>query len=358
MSLARTLMNGGSFGTSIDPSKYTHDMGATRIAMESVEELHEIFIESFYNVEQAELAAATEGVDLVGSDYEVVAEGAIGNAFTKIKDFLKKLWDKVKAWFHQVKRFLDSLFMSGKDFVKKYKKDIEIANRTLKDFSFTMYEYEDDKIDKVSKDVDIDAMSTEIYNKSLTLSINKSVEDMKKAVDEDQLAKDFADEVLNGSKVKVNGKEDLGDAFFAFFRNGATSKEDKEDIDITDLGHYADILEKSTASKEIDSMSTKTDKAYKTAIKRVDELEKFRKDRLEDSKEADDKDTKAGKARISSDQRDIKLAQEMSTGLSRLQSIHNQFMGVWKSVIKERDTVYKQLIVAGLSNAKKNAKNK
>lgn len=354
MSLARTLLSGGSLGTSIDPAKYSHDTGATRIAMESVEELHEIFIESFYNVEQAELAAATEGVDLVGSDYEVVAEGAIGNAFTKIKEFLNKLWGKIKAWFHNVKRYLDSLFMSGREFVKKYKKDIETADKTLKDFSFTMYRYDDAKIDAVSKDLDIDAEGAKIFNNQIVKAVQDtgSLEAYKKATEEDVLAKEFAKSTLKGGKITVNGREDLADASFAYFRNGATSKEDKEEIDVTDLAHYASILEQSKALKEIDSMATKTDKFYKTALKKVDEREKGYKD---DKKGYEDNKDDMG-ARYAQNQ--IKVCQQMSTAIARIQSMHNSHMTIWKTAIKERDTVYKQLIVAGISNARKNAKNK
>ena len=139
MSLTQTLMNGGMIGTSINPAKYNHDNGALRIATESVEELHDIFMTTFYATEQAELGAVHEGVALENSSYAAVYEGAVADAFTKVKEFFKKLWDKVKAWLHNVKRFFDSLFMSGKDFVKKYKNDINKATN-LKDFELKMFD--------------------------------------------------------------------------------------------------------------------------------------------------------------------------------------------------------------------------
>lgn len=355
MSLARTLMNGGSFGTSIDPSKYTHDMGATRIAMESVEELHEIFIESFYNVEQAELAAATEGVELIGSEYEVVAEGAIKDAFGKVKEFLKKLWDKVKAWFHNVRRFFDSLIMSGREFAKRYKKDIATADKTLKDFSYKMYEYDDDALDAIEKDLDVEGSAERIFNAFNSASLNFSEEELKKSIDEDNLAKVFGTRFIQGTKApKVTGRDDFDEAIFASFRNGATGPEDKEEIDITDLGHYATILENSKAVSSLDTMANKIDKMYKKAIKKADDLEKDNKEyrkSLDDDKTAGDEDKKIA-------DNEVKIAQHIATGISRLQSLDNTIMNIWKTAYKERDTVYKQLIVAGLSNARKNAKKK
>ena len=156
MSLTQTLMNGGMIGTSINPAKYNHDNGALRIATESVEELHDIFMTTFYATEQAELGAVHEGVALENSSYAVVYEGAIRDAFTKVKEFFKKLWDKIKAWCHNVKRFFDSLIMSGKDFVKKYKDDIKKAT-SLKDFTYKMYKYDNERINKTPGEVDVDA---------------------------------------------------------------------------------------------------------------------------------------------------------------------------------------------------------
>lgn len=352
MSLARTLMSGGSFGSTINPAKYSHDMGASRIAMETVEELHEIFIESFYNVEQAELAAATEGVDLVGSDYEVVAEGAIKTAFTKVKEFLQKLWDKVKAWFHQVKRYLDSIFMSGKKFADKYKEDIKNADRTLKDFSYRMYEYDDDKLDNVDKYTDTDAMATDIFNGVDGIANARTdIEDVKKDYEEDALAKKFANRVLSGGKVSVTEKADLPSAAFAYFRNGAKSADDKTEVKITNLSTYGDKLRTSKALGSIDSLTSRVGNMYKKAISKANELEKSMQAVYDTTDGSDKQDKEAADFQV-------KAAQELSSAIGRLQSMHNTVMGIWKTALKERDTVYKQVIMAGLANARKNAKNK
>ena len=120
MSLVSNLISGstGNFGL-IDAKKYGHDTGALRIATESAEALHDIFIEGFYNMEQAELAAVHEGVALESSQYQAVVEASVTSVFAKVKEFFKKLWEKVKAFFHSVKRYIDAIFMSGKEFATK-----------------------------------------------------------------------------------------------------------------------------------------------------------------------------------------------------------------------------------------------
>ena len=125
MSLVSNLISGstGNFGL-VDSSKYGHETGALRIATESAEALHDIFIEGFYNQEQIELAAVHEGVSPKSPQYEALIEASVSSVFDKIKEFFKKLWEKVKAFFHSVKRYIDSIFLSGKEFVKKYDADI------------------------------------------------------------------------------------------------------------------------------------------------------------------------------------------------------------------------------------------
>ena len=110
------------------------------IAMESAAELYSI-AQEFYNYEQADISAIVEGVALEGSQYEPVAEASIKNAFTKVKEFLQKIWAKIKVWFKNVAIFLDALFKSGKDFVKKYKdqisslKSVKLENVKIWDYS-------------------------------------------------------------------------------------------------------------------------------------------------------------------------------------------------------------------------------
>ena len=53
-----------------------------------------------------------------------------------------------------------------------------------------------------------------------------------------------------------------------------------------------------------------------------------------------------------------KVLRGVSSTISLAQSLANIYCNEWKVVLKERDSVYKQVIVAGLSNSRKNSKNK
>lgn len=354
MSLVNALLNSGTVGAAeVDATRYGHS-SAPRIAIESAAELHEIFMESFYNVEQAELAAATEGVALEGSQYEAVAENAIKNAASKVKEFLQKLWAKVKAFFHNIKRYLDAIFMSGADFVKKYRKEIDKIDK-LEDYTVKMYNYDDAEIDNVAS-VLVDALVEETL-KAFNIDVEDAVGQALKSVDKaggfynEKTAKAATDEA-DPEKVRrravkdiSNGKCSDPDEFdkwcFGAFRNGAEGPDDKEEIEIKSVDHYANELANSGKLGEYVNKAQKdTDKAYGKAIKVIGDCEKAL-DKVKDNKAA------------------TYLSKEMraySSIISTCQSCVNTYFNAWKSVIKERDSVYKQVIMGAFSNAKKTAK--
>ena len=358
MSLANTLLNGGTYGVSVEASKYSHSNGATRIAMESVAELHDIFMESFYNTNQAELAAATEGVALEGSQYEAVYEAAINNGIAKVKEFLKNLWAKVKAFFHNVKRYLDAIFMSGVEFAKKYAQDIRSAG-TLKDFEYNMYDYDNALIDDTAgTDIGTDDIVDDIISgfggleKSMLKiadgmddskkegmsktneMIADKMDELRKKFDRDEVAKRVVSAITGG---KCKDPDDIDEFLFKVYRKGNT---DKEDIEVKNLVDYANILtESSKLASTVDKFGKKVDSAYSKALKQVNDAE-----------------TKWAKYSSKVSGNAAEIMRLMSTAISVGQTYNNKLITSWKTVVKERDTAYKSLIVSGLSYANKQKK--
>lgn len=356
MSLASRLMSGAYYGTtSINPAKYGHAEGASVIAMESVAELHDIFMED-YNYEQAELAAISEGVVLEGSQYEAVAENAITNTFKKVKEFLKKLLDKIKAFFHNVLRFFDSIAKSGKEFVIKYKSDIDDLEE-LDDYTVEMYDFNDKAIDsqelndepfKKIADVAVEVAkhveSAVSYIKSNTYSgpstgksmmdagkvngqTDKDIEELKKVEEEDDFYRSLTD-----------NKADSADEYRTYLLNMYRGGEDKEKRTIkkADVKAFATTLTNGSSASKFKTLQGKADKAFATAIKAVDDAEKKCKD--VDS----DKATRATKA--------INL---YSKYISKAQNVVTADVNVRKQVFKERDAAYKSVIMGAFRAKKK-----
>ena len=58
----------------------------------------------------------------------VYTESVLGSIFTKIKEFLKKVWEKIKALFKRFLMMFDKFSKDDKSFLKKYEKAVRRAS--------------------------------------------------------------------------------------------------------------------------------------------------------------------------------------------------------------------------------------
>ena len=349
MSLARTLMNNDYCGDStlINPAKYSANVGASVIAMESIEELHEIFLEE-YNYEQADLAAMNEGIALEGSQYEAVAEVAVGGVFAKVKQFFQKLWEKVKAFFHSVMRFFDSLFKSGKDFVSKYKKDIDNLS-SLTDLTMKIHKFNDKLIDEYASKDDAVTDMTEV-----TKNVNAAIAKIKSKLpggndpifnDQlmdfyDKIADDFAKEYDSDKYIARTAKNNCTD--MDDYRELIKKKMLNDDVDGSDEEITVAMVKEMavTLSKTKDnfkSLQSKSDNAFKAMLKTIDDAEKAFDD---------DKFSKI-KPQVS------KMFSAASSYFSVAQNMKNTEISIAKAMYQKRDAEYKHVIVTALSKGNK-----
>ena len=63
-----------------------------------------------------------------------VMEGVLSDAGTKIKNFFKKLAEKIKAWWKSVVKYFQTIFSSNKNFLDKY--GDELRGKDTSDFSY------------------------------------------------------------------------------------------------------------------------------------------------------------------------------------------------------------------------------
>lgn len=123
--------------------KYTHEDGASLIAMESAEDIQEIFQEGFYAVESLEFSKQRAAMEGASEDVmEGIADKIKGKAkatITKIKEKLKALWEKVKAFFKNTKTYLLAIFQNGAKFAKANQKMLK--GLKLDGFEYETYNY-------------------------------------------------------------------------------------------------------------------------------------------------------------------------------------------------------------------------
>lgn len=99
---------------------YMGSVGALQMTLEGFQTDQAIF-ESIIGMDFQEAMALNEGAEEV----EVFTEAAAGNFAEKIKDFVKKAWEKIKGLFQTFLTKFNSVVMrDNKAFVDKYKKSV------------------------------------------------------------------------------------------------------------------------------------------------------------------------------------------------------------------------------------------
>lgn len=114
---------------------FDESMDLTECGLQAVIDINE----NYNMIEKALMGNELAYMEQTGKDYEysdVVTEGFLES----IKNFIKKVWEKLKALFHNFIMKLDSYMKNDKDFVNKYKKQI-YSGKNLTDFKFKGFDF-------------------------------------------------------------------------------------------------------------------------------------------------------------------------------------------------------------------------
>lgn len=352
-----------------------------RIAMESAVELNDIFYESFYKMEELDFQrayATMEGADesVLEGIMSSVSERAKG-AIEKIKTFLKELWDKVKAFFHNVKRFLDGIFMNAQDFVKKY--ESELLKLTFKDKPYTvdMYTYTIGDCKEMATTVNkycaaMTGESAKAMNSTFNLAVSFTVKTLD-AIGSNEVPKDDAtDKSKEGARKKVDdmcekmtkatlgaiheeyGKylktakgevpttAELAEAVWRSVRNGASGDSDKKSVTVTSLSDYVKYLKTSKAAlSNFDKTAKSIDDMFKGVLAKISDAEK---------KINDDGFSDIGRELV------LKVSSTYSKIVSREQGFSNTIVSEHRKALQEKIAVYKKICTGAFAHADKGSK--
>jgi len=126
---------------------------------------------------------------------KAVMEGVIGDAGEKIKNFFKKLAEKIKAWWKSVVKYFRSIFSSNEAFLDKYEEELKRKGGDAGDFKYEGHEWKVEKADKMVGDAIAYAKAFKI---ATTEAGKLNLKDEKKKVDEHFSAKspsDYCDKI-------------------------------------------------------------------------------------------------------------------------------------------------------------------
>ena len=114
---------------------FDESMDLTECGLQAVIDINE----NYNMIEKTLMGNELVYMEQTGKEYEytdAICEGFLDS----VKNFLKKVWEKIKALFHRFVMKLDSYMKNDKDFVNKYKKDI-YSGKDLSDFTFKGYKF-------------------------------------------------------------------------------------------------------------------------------------------------------------------------------------------------------------------------
>ena len=369
MSLSRILMNqvqesaNDILVESDDVFAYDHEDGARLIAMETAEALHDVFLESFYGVEQLDLLAIREGVTLENSLYGPIVEGIAFDACEKVKNIIKSLWEKTKEFFKSIMKFVQQFLLTGREFFNKYDKELSLLTN-LPGFKYKMYEYDHEKIDNamcvtmdrvydIMRDV---AVQIDVFYKGFFKAtmkdalasrngekINEFFEEHIARID-DLLSDDYICDSLTDGEVRE--KKDFNEYIFGMFRNGAKNSDDKKEIEITNVYKELSIV-RDYKPESIKRVKQDADEAFNNML---DCLNKIR----ELGSTVSEKLEKLGGENVNISAKMSEMSMKLATVTSKTQSYQNNVITAWKNVVKERDSEYKRMALSALSYARKN----
>ena len=282
-------------------SRYSAEHGDQIIAMESMQTDHEIFESMFYDIEVAEFQSIMEGF----GGGTPVTEGIgdkIKGGIAKIKEALQKLWTKVKAWFHNVKRYLDGIFMDGVAFANKYKSELEKLE--LSGFKFAIFDYDvltgwdkltttykagGDDFSKVSSWAtdSLNSDKGEDYARShkVTNPVNSEVDSTGTLTDDNKksmlsnISRDMGLDDKNPTDL-----EELRKNVWSAVRGKASYGSEAEEVEITSLSPYITKMQKTKDTlQSINKTNKALDDRYRTVLSDIDKAEKALKAKVTDT---------------------------------------------------------------------------
>lgn len=258
--------------------KYTHEDGASLIAMESAEDIHEIFYESFYAMESLEFSKQRAAMEGASADVmEGIADKIKGKAkaaMAKIKEKLKALWEKVKAFFKNTKTYLMAIFQNGAKFAKANQK--MLRGLDLNGFEYEVFDYKIEDAGKAMLGVCDDARND--LMKDVESKLNAIKAENAKDIEAGKSGKamaDHYDSILGAFGVDGDGSEEaVSEYIWGALRGGIKSAAEKK-VYSGKIDSLVDALIRSPQmTKTFDNMQKAEDRLFKDAIAKCEQGEK------------------------------------------------------------------------------------
>lgn len=301
----------------------------------------------------ADATIAYTAVHESASAAEAVLESVIGSTIGKIKEGLKKLWSKIKAWFASIRKSVSMMFTKGKDFVTTYKKEIE--SKPTRGFEYEGHVW---SIDAGTKAFDAGTKALQESIEDVVGKLEGSIEDFSaramQAQSTDGAKGEYATDELHesilrdlASRIGASANSDMSDlkeALSKKFRSGEDDKQELKEFAKVTRGTLIDIIKDIDKNLKVVTDNEKlVNKTFTTALKALDKAEIAVGKKENSSFDGDDATAKASsRAKVTT------LASKMGAAVRYGQAVNSSLASTAVDSIKaaatEAESVLKSFI--------------
>ena len=309
---------------------YVGVVGACQMMLEGFQNDQAIF-ESVLAADFMEAVAVQEGA----VEYSTLNEASIGGFVDKLKELVKKIWEKIKGLFQTfIAKVNNVVIRDNKKFVDKYKKEV-FGKTSLSKMKYKWAEPKEAGFKALAAQLEV-VKVTEAMDRCHGLSADE-LKKLNERVDNNELL----EEIL-GTEVKEYAKEMHEKCF--------DDEEEVEGLDSARLNECMDTLVNSKNSlKNIQDAKNKADKAFSEMLKSI---EKSRNEVLKNIPSKDDKtrtESDKSMALLNTQHKVISVA---NTAMSKSTAA---LMAETKALIKQSRRVFAQAVSFNPKAVKENA---
>ncbi len=216
------------------------------------------FLTAFVQNDAREIGMIREGAG--DEDIHTMLEGAISDAWNKLKEWVKKIWEKIKGIFKAfIARLEDFMGKNGYAYFEKYKK-ILFDGTPIKDLKAKYSKVDDGQLTTLLTGIKLE----KVLPNALT-DIGKNVVKVDDDKDQSEIVDEFLGKMLGESTDKKSFKKDFHDKCFQ-----SESTEDLESGKIPEYVKY--ISDKKSIIEKFEKQRDNIDKNFNKISKGIDKI--------------------------------------------------------------------------------------
>lgn len=304
-------------------------VGACQMMLEGFQNDQAIF-ESVLAADFMEAVAVQEGA----VEYSVVNEASVSGFIDKLKELVKKIWEKIKGLFQTFMTKINNVVIrDNKKFVDKYKK--EVFSKNLGKMKYKWAEPKEAGFMGLAKKIEVSEISDNMDDCQ-----NKSADELKKIAE----AADNGDmlEQILGCEAKEFAKEAHEKCF--------DDEEEVEGLSSARLTECVDTLINSKKSlKNIEDAKKLADKAFNEMLKSIEKSRNTLLKSIPEKDEAKRAETDLAMTKLNTMHKVVSVS---NTGMSKITSV---LMTETKFMIKQSRRVFAQAAAFNPKAVKENA---